>query len=270
MPADEIHIRPLTRADERRVREIVRAIWGSDDYIPEVFARWVREGDFFGAEVRGKLVGMGKLSLLSPTEAWLEGLRVAPRWRRRGIARALISVRLRRAADRGARIVRFSTGNDNEPMHRLAASLGFRRLAALQMWLARAEPGARPTRPSRAAAARLFRAGTLLQLVPWWRWRALTRADLVAAARRGRLVALDRAFAIVARGRSGSLYAVAHAGTKRAYASLLRALCAEARRRRAKQMRLYVPLESPLVDAFRAAGYRRARWAGPTLYERRV
>ena len=118
----DLVIRRARRSDKRGVLAAVRTIWGGQDRIPNVFDSWVthRTGPFFVAESGGRVVGMGKLTVVSPTEAWLEGGRVAPRWRRKGIATALIAHRIAYARDRGFRVLRFSTASDNTPIHRAA------------------------------------------------------------------------------------------------------------------------------------------------------
>src|SRR5205823_6042736 len=139
----DLVIRRARRSDKRGVLAAVRTIWGGQDRIPDVFDSWVthRTGPFFVAESGGRIVGMGKLTVVSPTEAWLEGGRVAPRWRRKGIATALIAHRIAYARDRGFRVLRFSTASDNTPIHRAARHFGFTRVGALSRREATARPG---------------------------------------------------------------------------------------------------------------------------------
>ncbi len=85
----DLVIRRARPSDKQGVAVAVRTLWGGHDRIPRVFDRWVthRSGPFFVAESAGRIVGMGKLTVISRGEAWLEGGRVAPRWRRRGSPR---------------------------------------------------------------------------------------------------------------------------------------------------------------------------------------
>src|SRR6267378_8001555 len=133
MASMDLVIRRARPSDKRDVLAAVRTVWGGHDRIPDVFDTWVthRSGPFFVAESAGRLVGMGKLTVVSPTEAWLEGGRVAPRWRRQGIATALIAHRIEYARRRGFRVLRFSTASDNTPIRRAARTFGFARVAAL-------------------------------------------------------------------------------------------------------------------------------------------
>src|SRR5947207_1812224 len=130
----------------------VAPISGSAARLRRSVGSWVthRTGPFFVAESGGRIVGMGKLTVVSPTEAWLEGGRVAPRWRRKGIATALIAHRIAYARDRGFRVLRFSTASDNTPIHRAARHFGFTRVGALSRREATARPGQVPVRATPA------------------------------------------------------------------------------------------------------------------------
>src|SRR6266404_1662987 len=167
----DLVIRRARRTDKREVLAAVRTIWGGQDRIPDVFDAWVthRSGPFFVAESAGRVVGMGKLTVVSPTEAWLEGGRVAPRWRRKGIATALIAHRIAYARERGFRVLRFSTASDNTPIHRAARQFGFTRIATLSRYEAPVIKGPLPVRGMRAqASAVLRRVAPFVQLGHGW------------------------------------------------------------------------------------------------------
>ena len=262
----DLLIRRARRSDKRDVLAAVRTIWGGEDRIPEVFDSWVthRTGPFFVAESRGRVVGMGKLTVLSPTEAWLEGGRVAPRWRRRGIATALIAHRISYADDRGFRVVRFSTGSDNTPIHRAARRFGFTRVAALSR---RAAPAvARPSpslaRPGQAREI-LRRVGPLLQLGHGWEWRDITLSDVRSAIARSRVFVSGKdvgAAAVLGGSDDGTLMLAAVGGDGRPLTELLRGLRGEARRRRLEDVSFY-SVDMGQTRAGRAAGYR-PPWSG--------
>lgn len=200
------------------MREITRAVWGEDDYIPRVFTAWLRDGGFFGAELDGRLVGFAKLTRMSATEAFLEGMRVRPDARERGVGSALVAQRLEEARRRGMRVARLLTWSKNPPMHRMARRFGFRRVAEGD-WL-RALPKAGPSlrvataRDIEALLARARSGGGLLREQHHAsQFRALTRGDVTRAIRDRRCLVLDgpkapRAFAILelARGRAATVY----------------------------------------------------------------
>jgi GNAT superfamily N-acetyltransferase len=271
----DLLIRRARRSDKRGVLSAVRTVWGGQDRVPELFDSWVthRTGPFFVAESSGRVVGMGKVTLVSPTEAWLEGGRVAPRWRRRGIATALIAHRIAYARERGVRVLRFSTASDNTPIHRAAKRFGFARVASLGRWEAASAAGAPPTRAApHQAIAVLRRVGPLIQVGHGWEWRDLTAADVRSAIGRGRVFVAGRrveAVAIVGDRYDGSLMVMSIGGEGPALVDLLRALRSEARRRRLDDVSFYAA--SPAQRrAARSAGYRRP-WSGEAyLFERRL
>jgi RimJ/RimL family protein N-acetyltransferase len=273
----ELVIRRARRADKRGVAEAVKTVWGGNDRVPRLFDSWVthRSGPFFVAEVGGHVVGMGKLTVISPHEAWLEGGRVAPRFRRRGIATALIAHRIAYARDHGYAIARFSTSSDNTPIHKAARRFGFRRAATL--WRHDAPPLSGPVprraRPSDARAVRRL-VGPITQILPGWEWRDLRSGELTAAIARGRVfVAGDpvSAAAIVAAGTEphGTLPVVAVGGRGRAFGELIRGLRALAARRHRKGVSLYVT-DSGQRRAAARAGYEPPWSERAYLFEKRL
>jgi GNAT superfamily N-acetyltransferase len=270
----DLVIRRARRSDRRDVLAAVRTIWGGRDRIPDVFDTWVshRTGPFFVAESAGRVVGMGKLTVVSAGEAWLEGGRVAPRWRRKGIATALIAHRIAYASERGFRLLRFSTASDNTPIHRAARQFGFTRIATLSRHEAPATRGVPAARARRAQErAVLRRIGTLVQRGHGWEWREITRRDVRSAIARGRVFVSGEgvgAAALVGDRSEGSLMIAAVGGRGRPLVDLLRGLRAEAQRRGLDDASFYASTATERRAA-RSAGYRRP-WSGETyLFEKR-
>lgn len=271
----DLVIRRARRSDKRDVLAAVRTLWGGNDRIPDVFDAWVthRTGPFFVAESAGRVVGMGKLTVLSPTEAWLEGGRVAPRWRRKGIGTALIAHRLAYARERAFRVVRFSTASGNTPIHRAAKTFGFACVARLARYEAPARPEPLPASAARTQLrAVLRRVGPLVQRGDGWEWREITPRDVGVAIARGRAFVSDGrvgAAALLGDRNEETLMIVAVGGRGRPLAELLRRLRGEAARRGLEKASFYV---SNATDrrAARSAGYRKP-WSGETfLFEKRL
>lgn len=128
----KITLRPARPADEAAVRALSAHIWEGKDYVPRRFGDWVADerGQFTVACDGDTLVGFGKLTELAPGEWWLEGLRVHPDHRGRGIARKLHRYVVDLAQGIGRGILRFATNRRNEAVHKLAAESGFDRVAA--------------------------------------------------------------------------------------------------------------------------------------------
>jgi GNAT superfamily N-acetyltransferase len=122
-------------ADETAVRTLSALIWGGEDYVAESFHNWLADktGQFTVVHEGETLVAFGKLSRLSPGEWWLEGLRVHPDHRGRGLARLLHDYALDLADKMGSGTLRFSTASTTPATHRLAETTGFRR-TQVRLW----------------------------------------------------------------------------------------------------------------------------------------
>jgi RimJ/RimL family protein N-acetyltransferase len=145
-----VAIRRARPGDREAILAFATQTWEGGDYIPYVLDAWLAASDGVclvavprvGRGDRPDSIGTGdrplepdrpiafcRVALLSPTEAWLEGIRVDPAVRGRSVATALQVAELAWAAAHGATVVRYVTGEDNEGSHHLGARHGFRRLA---------------------------------------------------------------------------------------------------------------------------------------------
>jgi ribosomal protein S18 acetylase RimI-like enzyme len=145
-------IRRMTAADKPAMMEISSRIWEGSDYLPAVFDEWVseREGEFAAVLAGERLVGCGKLTYLSPADAWMEGLRKDPRAAERGVAEAVARHFLARLAARGnLASIRFSAYAKNAasiiPHERLGftlrTSFSIKALEGTREELAARDPG---------------------------------------------------------------------------------------------------------------------------------
>ncbi len=122
-------IRRMTVADKPAMLDIASRIWEGHDYLPRVFDGWVadQEGEFAAVLVDGRLVGCGKLTFVTPTDAWLEGLRRDPAAPVKGVAEAVARHFLARLARHPSLAsIRFSTGAQNAASIHVNEKLGFR------------------------------------------------------------------------------------------------------------------------------------------------
>jgi hypothetical protein len=141
--------------DKPALMEIASRIWEGSDYLPGVFDEWVADerGEFAAVLLDGRLVGCGKLTCLTDTDAWLEGVRKDPGVVETGLADAVARRFLRMLAQReGLTSLRFSTYVKNQATIVTHERLGFRVRAALSVksW--------QGTRVELAGAARRHRA----------------------------------------------------------------------------------------------------------------
>lgn len=119
--------RPALPMDTAQVMELVSHIWEGHDYIPYVWEAWLADpqGLLAVAEYGGRIVGLDKLSYISPGQWWLEGLRVHPEFEGRGIASHLNDYLLAYWTQHGSGFVRFTTSSERVKVHRLTTHRGF-------------------------------------------------------------------------------------------------------------------------------------------------
>lgn len=140
-----ISVRLAVPPDRRAVLDFASRTWDGWDYIPQVWEAWLADGDGVllvatpqPAQGPGRAldrygrpldpsrpIALARVTLLAEGEAWLEGLRVEPGVRRRGVATTFQAAMLEWARAQHATVARYATGADNLGSHRLAAHHGF-------------------------------------------------------------------------------------------------------------------------------------------------
>ena len=86
-----MNYKKLTHEDYEDIVDISKNIWDGNDYLPQVFHKWVDEKDgcFLGLVLNNKVVAVGKYTVLKDKQGWLEGLRVHTDYRGRQYAHAI-------------------------------------------------------------------------------------------------------------------------------------------------------------------------------------
>jgi GNAT superfamily N-acetyltransferase len=137
MPRDRSHqpfvLRPARAEDKPGILAFCQRTYEWGDYVPEVLDDWLADerGQLLVAAIDGVPVGVAYVVLLAPTEAWLQGLRVHPEHRRKGLAHQFLGRCLDVARQRGARVARLATGSSNVAVHRTVERAGMRRVAVV-------------------------------------------------------------------------------------------------------------------------------------------
>ncbi|MGQ4833769.1 MAG: GNAT family N-acetyltransferase [Candidatus Asgardarchaeia archaeon] len=123
----DVKVRFAQDCDKDFVLEYTKHTWEHGDYIPEVWDVWIKDtaGKFFVAIVDGKPVGILHVSFLTSEIAWLEGARVHPKFRGKGIGSRLTEAAVNWCTEKGIKLVGFTTADDNIPAHRVAEKLNF-------------------------------------------------------------------------------------------------------------------------------------------------
>jgi GNAT superfamily N-acetyltransferase len=122
-------IRPATLADVEPIREWASDTFSWGDYVPERLPTWIEDPDsqaLVSVDAADAPVAVCHVTMLSPTEAWLEGARVHPDFRRSGHGSALNDAGVSWASRQGARVVRLATEGDNVAARRQVEALGYR------------------------------------------------------------------------------------------------------------------------------------------------
>jgi ribosomal protein S18 acetylase RimI-like enzyme len=128
---ETIEVRLAREDDREAVLAFCAHTWRDGDYIQYVWDDWLNDtsGALLVATIAGRPVGLSHLRMMSPDEAWIEGVRVDPDTRRQGVARVLISRTLVTAHERGAAVARYFTSSDNVASQQLFDRFGFVRVA---------------------------------------------------------------------------------------------------------------------------------------------
>ncbi len=128
----EVVIRQARPADREAVLAFCARTWEWGDYIEHVWDEWLRDqaGVLLVALIDDQPVGLLHLQMLNATEAWQEGMRVDPTYRKQGIATQLSLEAGAEAMRRGATTVRLMTDSTNVASISLVEQAHSRRVGA--------------------------------------------------------------------------------------------------------------------------------------------
>jgi GNAT superfamily N-acetyltransferase len=124
-----IAVRRARASDKDAVLTFASRTWDGWDYIPEVWDEWLIADDGVLLVATGqdedRPIAMTRLAVLSRDEGWLEGIRVDPAVRGRGVATNLQIAELAWAHAHELRVLRYMTGEGNIGSIKLGAHHGF-------------------------------------------------------------------------------------------------------------------------------------------------
>jgi GNAT superfamily N-acetyltransferase len=127
-----LRLRDAVASDKGPILEFCHQTWDWGDYIEVVWDEWFNDprGGLRVGTVGGKPVGVNKLTMLTPQEGWMEGMRLHPDYRGRGYAYQFMADMAQLAEAKGAAVVRLATASSNVPIQKVAMRLGLRKVAA--------------------------------------------------------------------------------------------------------------------------------------------
>ncbi|MGD1993276.1 MAG: AI-2E family transporter [Anaerolineae bacterium] len=283
--ADQWVVRPARMGDRSDVEMLCAQIWDGDDYVPKVWDEWLEDphGQLTVVELKGRVVAVSKLTRLAEDEWWLEGLRVAPEYRRLGLAQLLQDYQVSLAEQVGHGVVRFGTASHNRPVRKNAARNGFRRVGRFVFYSAKSLPGPCPLCPLTfddvGAAWQLIESSPILAAAGGlyevrWHWLEMTRDRLADHIREeqvwgvrsgGELAALAIAQEDAERGRLSVGYLD---GGEEGVTTLLWGLRVAAGERGLEELRLRVVSQPSLLKPIEATGGTRAWDDAIWIFER--
>jgi ribosomal protein S18 acetylase RimI-like enzyme len=198
-------VRPARHDDVAQITPWTTDTFDWGDYVADRLPTWIDDPEahpLVCVDESGSPVAVSNTTLLSPTEAWLEGARVHPDHQRSGMGTAMNQAGTAWARERGARVARLATEAVNLAARRQVEALGYRNTGS---WAhAEIDPrGHAPVDRGRGlrqatvadvdaawlswSTGELSRAARDLRAIGW-RWRRARPDDLTAAAVAGELL----------------------------------------------------------------------------------
>ena len=134
--SDTLEVRPARPEDRDAVLAFCAHTWDDGDYIEYAWDNWLRDQQeqrsvLLVGLLAGQPVALNRVVMVSEDEAWLEGMRVDPAYRRMGFGAVITSRGLVAARERGAHVARLITAEDNHAVQAMIARFGFVRVAEM-------------------------------------------------------------------------------------------------------------------------------------------
>jgi ribosomal protein S18 acetylase RimI-like enzyme len=161
-----LEIRSARPEDRAPILAFSSETWSWGDYIPYVWDEWLQDpaGRVLVATLDGQPVGMVYVRMLTASDAWLQGLRVAPQFRRQGIAGELNQAVFVEAMQRGAQYIRLVVDSDNTDSIHLWERAFMRTVGGFSLCSASPAP---PPKRSVEVAAQLATASDLDEIIDY-------------------------------------------------------------------------------------------------------
>lgn len=137
----EYVLRPVTPEYLDAALRVEQAAMAKNCYLSDVYEYYLTTtGELTGAFADGQLVGIGKLTVLWDGSGWLETLRVAPEWQRKGVGTAIYHRYMEQAEQLRCPFLRMYTGAKNVPSAGLARRFGLEKAMQFREYALPAAP----------------------------------------------------------------------------------------------------------------------------------
>jgi ribosomal protein S18 acetylase RimI-like enzyme len=275
--SEHIAIRPALAQDQVAVQAFCQNTFSWGDYIPKLWDAWLhdRRAELFVATLGSQRVGLMHIKLLDDGTAWVEGLRVHPGFRHRGIASALIAEGRSYAVRKNCAAIRLATGADNIASQNLFRGHEYVRIAQYGEWSAipiynKSLPflvGFEHHLPQIVAQWGDFKLAHVVEN-PDWHWEIVDDAMLSKLIALGQIRVLPNGFAILRETHDSSLILHALVGEQDAMCKLALAARAEAGFRGMERADAVIVDDAGVNRALVDAGFRRE--GGMFVYEQAI
>ena len=124
------NIRPLKETDKADVLEIASKTWDGHDYLPYFFDAWLKDKNSHTAAIEhsGHVISLANLRVIeNGRTGWMEGLRVHPDYRGKGLASIMSRHVVNIAKEIKVERIRYTTATDNHSSLHLGEMVGMER-----------------------------------------------------------------------------------------------------------------------------------------------
>lgn len=124
------NIRPLKESDRNDILEIASKIWHGHDYLPYFFDAWLKDNNSHTAAIEheGHVISLANLRVIeNGRTGWMEGLRVHPDYRGKGLASLITKHVVEVAKKVKVERIRYTTATDNLQSLHLGETVGMKR-----------------------------------------------------------------------------------------------------------------------------------------------
>lgn len=127
-------IRSIEEKDKEAILEVERQSTPNLQYLPDVFELFKNDeqGQFFLAELNSEPIACAKFTLLANNSAWLETVRVKPKYQGLGVGKKLYQHFFKLAKEKSIGTMRMYTGQNNQVSKGLAEHNDFRQEAGFK------------------------------------------------------------------------------------------------------------------------------------------
>jgi hypothetical protein len=129
------YIRKALSRDKGTIFAFSQHTWYWGDYLQEIWEEWFHEQGSLTlvATIARVPVTTGHMSFPTPNEAWLEGLRVNPKYRHHGLARRITHRFIIEVGKRGVKVLRLATTSQTEAILKVMTHLKFKQVADFKL-----------------------------------------------------------------------------------------------------------------------------------------